>query len=92
VPVAVPSRTYATLGFARHGEVAGYSTEECELISLIAGRAAVALDNRRLYRELQERDRRKDEFLAMLSHELRNPLGAITSAARLHEMVGSSDE
>ena len=30
---------------------------------------------------LAETDRRKDEFLAMLAHELRNPLGAITSAA-----------
>jgi signal transduction histidine kinase len=30
---------------------------------------------------LGETDRRKDEFLAMLAHELRNPLGAITSAA-----------
>ena len=32
---------------------------------------------------LREADRRKDEFLAMLGHELRNPLGAIGSAVRL---------
>ena len=33
--------------------------------------------------ELLEADRRKDEFLAVLGHELRNPLGAIKNAARL---------
>jgi signal transduction histidine kinase/ActR/RegA family two-component response regulator len=39
-------------------------------------------------RALQEADRRKDEFLAMLSHELRNPLGAITNAAQLLKQLG----
>ena len=34
---------------------------------------------------LAETDRRKDEFLAMLAHELRNPLGAIANAAYLLE-------
>ena len=92
LPVAVPGRAYAVLAVARHGEAPGYSSEERDLMSLIAGRCAVALDNRRLYRDVQERDRRKDEFLAMLSHELRNPLGAITSAARLLELIGAVDE
>jgi two-component system CheB/CheR fusion protein len=35
--------------------------------------------------------KRRDQFLAMLSHELRNPLGAITSAAYLLRMPGSED-
>jgi signal transduction histidine kinase/ActR/RegA family two-component response regulator len=39
-------------------------------------------------RALQEADRRKDEFLAMLAHELRNPLGAITNAAQLLKQLG----
>jgi two-component system CheB/CheR fusion protein len=39
-------------------------------------------------RALQEADRRKDEFLAMLAHELRNPLGAITNAAQLLKELG----
>ena len=37
-------------------------------------------ESARLNRELQENDRRKDEFLAMLGHELRNPLAAIRGA------------
>ncbi len=37
----------------------------------------------RFEQELQEGDRRKDEFLAMLSHELRNPLAAISNVAHV---------
>ncbi len=40
-------------------------------------------ESARLNRELQAADRRKDEFLAMLGHELRNPMAAITSALEL---------
>jgi PAS domain S-box-containing protein len=51
------------------------------LLEDIAQRAALALDTAALFRELEAEHRRKDEFLAMLAHELRNPLAAITSAA-----------
>ena len=37
--------------------------------------------------DLRETDRRKDEFLAMLAHELRNPLGAITNAVHVMEIA-----
>ena len=40
---------------------------------------------------LAETDRRKDEFLAMLAHELRNPLGAIANASYLMEQMGPKD-
>ncbi|HSE93113.1 MAG TPA: response regulator [Methylomirabilota bacterium] len=69
-----------------------YSDADLDLVRDIAGRAAIALDNSRLYQEIHERDRQKDEFLAMLSHELRNPLGAITTAVRLLEVIGTADE
>ena len=38
--------------------------------------------------KLREADRRKDEFLAMLAHELRNPLAPITMAARILSQPG----
>jgi signal transduction histidine kinase len=38
---------------------------------------------------LAETDRRKDEFLAMLAHELRNPLGAIANSSYLLERIGT---
>jgi len=54
--------------------------------------------NRRLVREMEERrdaerkSHAKDEFLAMLGHELRNPLSAISSASSLIGMAGANAE
>ena len=45
-------------------------------------------DRKAAEQALHEADRRKDEFLAMLAHELRNPLGAITNAAQLLKQLG----
>lgn len=42
-------------------------------------------------REAREAASRRDQFLAMLSHELRNPLGAMLNATRLFERAGSHD-
>jgi PAS domain S-box-containing protein len=41
--------------------------------------------------ELAESDRRKDQFLAMLAHELRNPLGAISNAVHVLQQAQASD-
>ena len=45
----------------------------------------------RLFEEAQRANRAKDEFLAMLGHELRNPLGAIATANRLLDDVGTQN-
>lgn len=44
---------------------------------------AVALETTRLYERLRDQDRRKDEFLATLAHELRNPLAPIRTGITL---------
>ncbi len=48
-------------------------------------------DHRRRAEQLAELDRRKDEFLGMLAHELRNPLNAIAAANSLMDRVGAQD-
>ncbi|MCA1816835.1 MAG: PAS domain S-box protein [Acidobacteria bacterium] len=53
------------------------------IVPLLAHRAALAVENARLYREAQEVNRLKDEFLATLSHELRTPLTAVLGWTRL---------
>ncbi len=60
-----------------------YGPSELHLAEDLGHRAAVAVENARLYAALAETDRRKSEFLAMLAHELRNPLAPIRHAARL---------
>ncbi len=42
--------------------------------------------------EIRLSDQRKDEFLAMLAHELRNPLAPISSAAQILKFVASSPD
>jgi signal transduction histidine kinase len=53
------------------------------LIREFAGRASIAMENARLYTAVQDADRRKNEFLAMLAHELRNPLAPIRNAVHI---------
>ena len=56
---------------------------DLSLADSLAGRAAGALDNCVLYEEIQKADRRKNEFLATLSHELRNPLAPMRAALHI---------
>jgi signal transduction histidine kinase len=48
-------------------------------------------DRKRAEEALREADRRKDEFLAMLAHELRNPLAPIKNAAQVFRVLGPAD-
>ena len=60
---------------------------------LCARQAADAIENARLYADLREGDRAKDEFLAVLAHELRNPLSPIRNSAELLRLLPvNSDE
>ena len=60
-----------------------FSSADLAVTSDLAGRTAIALDNALLYSKIQSDDQRKDEFLAMLAHELRNPLAPIRSAVEV---------
>jgi PAS domain S-box-containing protein len=61
----------------------------------VTGWAGINLDISRLKQTeeaLREADRRKDEFLATLAHELRNPLAPIRNAAGLLELRAANDQ
>ncbi|HEV2853470.1 MAG TPA: ATP-binding protein [Thermoanaerobaculia bacterium] len=59
------------------------------LLSVGANQATVVLQHKRSEAALQETDRRKDEFLAILAHELRNPLAPLRNALRILELRGN---
>jgi PAS domain S-box-containing protein len=94
--LAVPliDRTGQNIGLIQASDkIAGDFTEQDEAILVqLASIAANGFENARLYSSLKEQDRRKDEFLAMLAHELRNPLAPIASAAELLKIGTASEE
>ncbi|WP_075795673.1 GAF domain-containing sensor histidine kinase [Massilia putida] len=91
VPLVARGRTIGVLTFIFAESRRRYNETDVELAEEIGRRAGVAIDNSMLYRTLQENDRHKDEFLAMLSHELRNPLAPISTAAEMLRMIGHDD-
>src|SRR5512140_650201 len=75
-----------------HPEAAHFTEQHERLGAGIAAQASIALDNARLLRDLQDADRRKDEFLAVLGHELRNPLAPVVTALEVMKRDrGSAD-
>ena len=60
-----------------------FTDDDEAIVVQLAQMASVAVENARFYQELRDNDRRKDEFLAMLAHELRNPLAAIDGAVEV---------
>src|SRR5262245_39834255 len=66
---------------------------EIGLVQGISDLAGIFLDSAQLYRETAEANRAKEEFFATLSHELRNPLGAIANAVTaLDQRWAGSDD
>jgi len=76
------------LGYAH---TRNYKESDVALAKEVSSRASIALENSFLYREIQNSDRRKNEFLAMLAHELRNPLAPIRNAVHIIEQLQLGD-
>ena len=67
------------------------SDEQITLSREFVSRAAIALENALLFSAIRDGDRRKNEFLAMLAHELRNPLAPIANAAAVMRSAKPGD-
>jgi signal transduction histidine kinase/ActR/RegA family two-component response regulator len=87
-PLFVAGRLVGFVSFGSRRRKA-FDAAETEFLRTIAHYVTTASERARLIRELRDTDRRKDEFLATLAHELRNPLAPIRNA--LHIMRLSRD-
>ncbi|MGH7811274.1 MAG: ATP-binding protein [Candidatus Binatia bacterium] len=93
---------------ARRNEVRPFTPAQIKLLETFADQAVIAIENVRLFKELQERNREiedksrqieaanrhKSEFLANMSHELRTPLNAIIGFSEVlkERMFGDLNE
>jgi PAS domain S-box-containing protein len=91
VPIMSHRRQYGALTFGFGLSERRYDAHALGLAADIGLRVALALDTANLVRELETEHRRKDEFLAMLAHELRNPLGAVTNALAALDQASPDD-
>jgi signal transduction histidine kinase len=73
---------------ALHRRIALLQQKAAALESEVVKRVRLEMELKKKVEQLAEVDQRKDAFLAMLGHELRNPLGAITTAVELMRLVG----
>ncbi|WP_425613414.1 response regulator [Anatilimnocola sp. NA78] len=83
VPLSARGRTIGALVLASKSLAGVSAIGQLRLVEDFASRASIAIDNARLYENVREHDRRKDHFLAMLGHELRNPLAPIRNAVEI---------
>ncbi|GAB2868127.1 hypothetical protein GCM10027277_41650 [Pseudoduganella ginsengisoli] len=83
IPLIVRGHAIGAITFTSAESRHLYSEADVEIGEEIGRRAGVAIENAGLYQSLQESDRRKDDFLAMLAHELRNPLAPVSAAAHI---------
>lgn len=105
VPLKAGERLLGALLLLHARQDMPYSSPDQATLDELCSRAAIAFDNARLYwslkremtrtkeaeEKLQQANRRKDEFLAMLSHELRNPLAPIRNAAEVMRRIAPAD-
>ena len=82
-PIRCRDRILGALVFATAESGRAYSEFDLYVAEELGRRAATALLNAEMLQGLKDADRRKDDFLAVLAHELRNPLAPVRNALEI---------
>jgi signal transduction histidine kinase/CheY-like chemotaxis protein len=91
-PLKARDRVFGAVTFVFSDSDRHFSESDVAFAEELARRAAVSIENARLYTAAQAANRAKDEFLATLSHELRTPMTAVLGWARMMKMGLEQDE
>jgi signal transduction histidine kinase len=83
VPLRARGHTVGALTIVSASAPEAYGPQQVRLAMDVAGRAALAVENARLYGELERALGTRDEFLASAAHDLRTPLTAIKGSVQL---------
>jgi signal transduction histidine kinase len=82
-PLVVGERTLGAIAFGIADSPRRYGAEDLAVAQALAQRCAAALENARLYQAAQEATRVREEVLAVVSHDLKTPLGALLMGAQV---------
>jgi PAS domain S-box-containing protein len=88
VPLLAHGKLLGALALLSSSPSKVYGPAELRFAEEVALRAALSIDNARLYQAAQQAIRARDDVLAIVAHDLRNPLGTVllqSSALRRHE-------
>src|ERR1041385_1054200 len=88
-PLMAGERLLGTLSFASRTRD-HFEPDEIEFLETISKYVTAAYERLRLIEELRDEDRRKDEFLATLAHELRNPLAPMNNGLQLMRLAANN--
>ena len=88
VPIRAKGETLGTISLACTGG-SPYDAGDLAVAEEVARRAALAVENARLYQEARQAVRAREEVVAVVSHDLRNPINAVMLAATVLDEFGS---
>jgi PAS domain S-box-containing protein len=83
VPLVASGKVLGALTLVVSDSGRRYGDDDLALAEELARRAALAVDNARLFHEAQQATRARDEMLAVVAHDLRNPLNTVSMSCSL---------